>query len=115
MRGVDVVVGRQRRRKVAEAATKLSRMRNASIRAPFKRPLSLTGWPQHFYLFIKVFKQPHFDIRFVTLLMSKIHQILYKDRWKRKEQLSFLAQLQIPKGLQVINSGTKSKLKFLEF
>jgi hypothetical protein len=31
--------------------------------------------------------------------------------WKHKEQHSFLAQLQIPKGLQVINSGTKSKLK----
>jgi hypothetical protein len=43
--------------------------------------------------------------------MSEIHQIFHKDIWKHKEKLSFLAQLQIPKGLQVINSGTKSKLK----
>jgi hypothetical protein len=43
--------------------------------------------------------------------MSKIDQSLHKDSWKHKEQLSFLAQLQIPKGLQVINSGTKNKIE----
>jgi hypothetical protein len=43
--------------------------------------------------------------------MSKIHEILHKDICKHREQLSILTQLQIPKGLQVINSGTKSKLK----
>jgi hypothetical protein len=37
--------------------------------------------------------------------MSKIHQILHRDSWKQKEQLSFLEQLQTPKGLQAINSG----------
>jgi hypothetical protein len=44
-------------------------------------------------------------------LMPKIHPILYMDRRKHKEQLYFLAELQIPEGLQVINSGTKLKLK----
>jgi hypothetical protein len=44
-------------------------------------------------------------------LMPKIRPILYKDRRKHMEQLSFLAELQIPERLQVINSGTKLKLK----
>jgi hypothetical protein len=39
--------------------------------------------------------------------MSKVHQSLHKDSWKHKEQLSFLEQLQIPKGLQ----GTKIKIE----
>jgi hypothetical protein len=33
--------------------------------------------------------------------MSKIHQTLYRDSLKHKEQLSVLAQLEIPSGLQV--------------
>jgi hypothetical protein len=48
----------------------------------------------------------------VTLLVSKILQILYKYSWEHEEQLFFLAQLQIPKGMKVINSATKLKLKF---
>jgi hypothetical protein len=39
----------------------------ASDRAPFKRPLSLTGGPRIF-LFIKIFKHPHFDIRIGDLI-----------------------------------------------
>jgi hypothetical protein len=43
--------------------------------------------------------------------MSKIHQMLHEDSWEHKEQLFFLAQLQIPNVLQVINSGTKIKIE----
>jgi hypothetical protein len=43
--------------------------------------------------------------------MSKIHQILHMDRGKCREQLYFLAHLQIPKGLQGINSGTQIKIE----
>jgi hypothetical protein len=83
----------------------------ASDRARFKRALSLTGGPQRF-IYLSRFSNTHILIfELVTLLMSKIHQILYKDRERHKEQLSFLAQLQIPKGLQVINSGTKIKIE----
>jgi hypothetical protein len=35
---------------------------------------------------------------------------LLRDSLKHKEQLSFLTQLKIPSGLQVINSGTNSNL-----
>jgi hypothetical protein len=42
--------------------------------------------------------------------MSKNTQILEIDSLKHKEQLSFLAQLQIPSGLQVTNSRTNSNL-----
>jgi hypothetical protein len=42
--------------------------------------------------------------------MYKIRQILLVDSMKHKEQLYFLAQLQIPLGFQVINSGTNSNL-----
>jgi hypothetical protein len=47
----------------------------------------------------------------VTFAMFKIHQIMQGDRLKDKEQLSFLAQLQNPTGLQVTNSRTNSNLK----
>jgi hypothetical protein len=43
--------------------------------------------------------------------MSKLCQILQVDSWRHKEPVCFLDQLQDTKGLQVINSGTKSKLK----
>jgi hypothetical protein len=59
--GADVVAGRQRRREVAAVAMQLSRERDASVRAPFKRRLRLTSGPRHF-LFKKIFKHPHFDI-----------------------------------------------------
>jgi hypothetical protein len=38
----------------------------------------------------------------VTFLMFKFCQIFHRDSWKHKEQISFLAELQIIKGLQVI-------------
>jgi hypothetical protein len=63
-----VVAGRQRRREVVAAATQLLCARDSSVRALFKRPLSLAGRPQHFYLFIKIFKHPQFDIRFGDLI-----------------------------------------------
>jgi hypothetical protein len=44
-------------------------------------------------------------------MMSKLCQILQVDSWGHKEKFLFLDQLQNLKGLQVINSGTKSKLK----
>jgi hypothetical protein len=93
-------------RRVAE---QLAHACEASDRASFKRPLSLIGGP-NIFLFIKIFKYPHFDIQIGDLLDVQ-NPPNFDNSWKHKEQLSFLAQLQIPKGLQVINSGTKSKLK----
>jgi hypothetical protein len=46
----------------------------------------------------------------VTFPMSKIHQILHRHSWKHKEQLPFLAQLQIPSGFQVKIFGTNANL-----
>jgi hypothetical protein len=46
----------------------------------------------------------------VTFPMSKIHHIFQEESLKHKEQLSFLAPLQIPSVLQVINSGINSIL-----
>jgi hypothetical protein len=34
--------------------------------------------------------------KMVTFPLSKIHRILDKDSWTHKEQLSFLAELEIP-------------------
>jgi hypothetical protein len=42
--------------------------------------------------------------------MSKIHLSVQVDSLKHKEVLYFLDQLQNPKGLKVINSGTNSNL-----
>jgi hypothetical protein len=66
-RGADVAASRQRRREVVVVAVQLAHTREASDRAPFKRPLSLTGGPRIF-LFIKIYKHPHFDIRICDLL-----------------------------------------------
>jgi hypothetical protein len=64
------------------------------------------------FFYLSRFSNTHILIfKLMTFLMSKIHEILHKDICKHREQLSILTQLQIPKGLQVINSGTKSKLK----
>jgi hypothetical protein len=54
------------------------------------------------FLFIKIFKHSHFDIRIGDLVDL---------------QISFLAQLQISKGLQVINFGINLNLNLnlLEF
>jgi hypothetical protein len=48
----------------------------------------------------------------VTFFMFKIHQILQGDRLKHREQLSLLANLKIPSGFQVTNSGINSNLNF---
>jgi hypothetical protein len=66
-----MAAGQQRQREVAVAAAQLTRACDTSVRAPFKRPLSLTGGPQHFYLFIKIFKHPQFDIRFNDVLNAQ--------------------------------------------
>jgi hypothetical protein len=108
-RGADVAVGRQREREVAAAAAQLSRARDASVRAPFKRRVRLTSGPRHF-LFIKIFKDHILIFELVTFLISKFCQIFHRDIWKHKEELSFWAQLQIPKVLQVINLGINSNL-----
>jgi hypothetical protein len=65
-----MAAGRQHQREVVAAAKQLSRVCNASVRAPFKRRQRLTSGPQHF-LFIKIFKYPHFDIRIGDL--SDVH------------------------------------------
>jgi hypothetical protein len=46
----------------------------------------------------------------VTLPMSKLHQFLQVNSLNHKEQLSFLAQLQIPSQFQVTISGTNLNL-----
>jgi hypothetical protein len=46
----------------------------------------------------------------VAFLMSKFCQIFHRDSWKYREHLSFLAQLQILKGLQVIIFGINLNL-----
>jgi hypothetical protein len=110
--GADVAASQQRRCEVAAAAAQLSRVRDASVRALFKRLLRLTSGPQNFIYLLR-FSNTHISIfKLVTILMSNFHQIFHKDRWKHKEQLSFLAQLHIPQGLQVINFGINSNLIF---
>jgi hypothetical protein len=75
-----------------------------------KRCLSLTSGPRLHFEF------PRFSIfqtlksKMVTFPLLKIQQILHRDIWKHKEQLSFLAQLQIPSGFHVTYSGTNSNL-----
>jgi hypothetical protein len=65
--------------------------------------------PTFFYLLR--FSNTHTLIfELVTFLMSKFRQIFHMDSWKHKEQLSFLPQLQIPKGLQVIIFRINSNL-----
>jgi hypothetical protein len=71
VRGADVAADRQLRRKVAAAATQLSHTRDAIIRTPFKRRLRLTSGPSIF-VFINIFKHPHFDIRIGDLLDVQI-------------------------------------------
>jgi hypothetical protein len=57
--GADMAAGRQRRREVV--AEQLLRARDASVWALFKRRQRLKSGPDIF-LFIKIFKHPHFDI-----------------------------------------------------
>jgi hypothetical protein len=105
--GADVMAGRQHRCEVAATAEQLSHMRDASVWTPFKRRLRLTSGHGIFYL-LKFSNTHTLIVELVTFLMSKFHQMFHRDSWKHKEQLSFLAQLQIPKGLQGIIFGINS-------
>jgi hypothetical protein len=58
VRGVEVMA----------AAAQLSRARDASVRAPFKWPLSLTGGLQRCLFIYQDFQTPQFDIRIGDLL-----------------------------------------------
>jgi hypothetical protein len=62
-------------------------------------------------IFLRRFSNTH-NLIFekVIFLMSKFRQMFHRDSWNYKEQLSFLTQLQIPKGLQGINFGINSNL-----
>jgi hypothetical protein len=76
------------------------------------RPWAVVGrWQAGLPLFLffsrfSIFRSLKFKI--VTFPMTKIHQLFHSDSWKYREQLSFLAQLQIPSGFQVTISGTNS-------
>jgi hypothetical protein len=81
-------------------------------REPFKRPRWLTSRPRLFSDFSRFSIFQILKSKSVTFPMSKHHQFLQVDSLKHKEQLSFLAQLQIPSGFQVTISGTNSNLNF---
>jgi hypothetical protein len=84
------------------------RARKTNDRAP---PETDKWVPTFFYLLR--FSNGHILIfKLVTFLMSKFHEMFHRDSWKYKEQLSFLAQLEIPKGLQVIIFGINLNLNF---
>jgi hypothetical protein len=52
----------------------------------------LASRPCHFSDFLfKIFHLPNFQIQNSDFSMSRIHQILHRDSWKHKEQLSILA------------------------
>jgi hypothetical protein len=61
------------------------------------------GWQvaRALFWFFKIFTLPNFEIQIIDLPDVQIHQILHRDSWKHKEQLFFLAQLQIPSEFQV--------------
>jgi hypothetical protein len=82
----------------------------ANVRAPFKRRLRPTSGPWYFFYLLRFSNTRTLIFELVTFLMSKFHQLFHRDSWKHKEQLSFLAQLQIPKGLQVIIFGINLNL-----
>jgi hypothetical protein len=74
--------------------------------------LRMTSGAQLNFKFLMIITHPNFEIRNSDFLIFKIIQILQRDSLKHKEQLSFLTQLKLPSGLQVIHSGTNSKLNF---
>jgi hypothetical protein len=88
----------------------VTRGRMGDRREPFKRLLRLTSGPRLFSDFSRFSIFQTLKSISVTFPMSKIHQILYRDRWKDKEELSFLAQLQIPSGFEGTIYGTNSNL-----
>jgi hypothetical protein len=107
-----VAAGRQHRHEVVVAVAQLSRTRDPSVLVPFKRCLRLTSGLRHFF-YLTRFSNTHILIfELVTFLLSKFLQMFHRDSWNHKEQLSFLAQLQIPKGLHVIIFGINSNLNF---
>jgi hypothetical protein len=70
----------------------------------------LTSGPQLHFEFSRFSIFQTLKSKIGTFPLSKIHQILHRDSWKHKEQLSFLAQLQMPSRFQVTISGTNSNL-----
>jgi hypothetical protein len=92
------------------------RAHEANGRMPFKRRLRLTSGPRHFFDLSRFSILQTLKFKIVTFPMSKLHQFFHRDSWKHREQLSFLAQLQIPRGLQVIVFWDKLKFQsFLNF
>jgi hypothetical protein len=77
---------------------------------PFKCPLRLTSGPWLFSDFSRFSILQTLKSKSVTFPMSKLSHFLLVDSLKHKEQLSFLAQLQIPSGFQVTISGRNSNL-----
>jgi hypothetical protein len=57
-----------------------------------------------------IFKRPNFEIRKCELFDVQNSPNFMGDILKQKEQLYLFAQLQIPLGFQVINSGTNSNI-----
>jgi hypothetical protein len=77
-----------------------------------KRPVQLTCGPSTLFDFLMIFNLLNFEMYNGNFFMFKIHQILQGDRLKHREQLSLLANLKIPSGFQVTNSGINSNLNF---
>jgi hypothetical protein len=76
----------------------MSRTREASDRASFKRSLTLTSGPgpnSYFPIFLNT---RYLKLKLGTFLMFKLCQILQVDSRGQKEQLFFLDELQNPKG-----------------
>jgi hypothetical protein len=87
------------------------------VRWPGHIALAVVGrWqagPVAFLISSRFFHLPNFEIQNSDLPdVQNLPNFLHWDSWKHKEQLSFLAQLQIPSGFQVTNFGTNSNLNF---
>jgi hypothetical protein len=75
----------------------LSRAREASDQASFKRRLRLTSGPGPNSYFPRFSNTRYLKLKLGTFLMSKLYQILQVDSWGNKEQLCYLADFKIPK------------------
>jgi hypothetical protein len=89
--------GGHRRRTVTVASSHtVSRARTGDRRKPFKRPLPLTSGPQLVSDFSRFSIFQTLKSKSLTFPMSKINQILHRDSWKHKEQLSFQHNFKFP-------------------
>jgi hypothetical protein len=102
--------GHWRRTVTVASSHAVSHVRTSDQREPFKRPLWLTSGPRLFSDFLRFSIFQTLKSKSVTLPMSKLHQFLQVNSLNHKEQLSFLAQLQIPSQFQVTISGTNLNL-----